>query len=144
MSKSKTVAQAAQAAAPADVGAAPGGDDGAAQQAGTADAGADAGADDSGAGADQAGTSASDAGAPASDAGTPEPGGDQTTSPPARPERMRAVVLFSGAALSHRVGTVVEGPADVVERLQIAGDVDAHPGAVEAALAGGGDPVSLE
>lgn len=156
MTKANTAAKAAQNAAPADVGAAPGAGDDGTQNNGPANAGAGAGADDSGAGADQAGAGASDTGSTAGDAGDAgavgqgtagDAGGASGDTPPvlaAAPERMRAVVLFSGAALSHRVGTVVEGPADVIDRLEIAGDVDSHPGAVEAALAGGATPVSVE
>lgn len=132
MSKSSSAAKAAQPAAPA---AATEGDHATQPQANT---GAEAATSDAGADAAQAGAGASNgAEQQANDAGA-------LTAPSAAPARMRAVVIYQGGALSQPIGTVIEGPADAIDRLEIAGDVDSHPSAVEAALAGGAAPVSVE
>jgi hypothetical protein len=154
MTKSNTAAAVAKTATPAGVGA------GAADEPQrTEPANAGTGAIDTGAGADQAGADAANTGASTENAGDSAGAGDSAAldqaasvnqpgaTLPASPvvvERLRAVVLFSGAGVSHRVGAVVEGPADLIDRLDAAGDVDSHPSAVDAALAGGVAPVSLE
>lgn len=145
MTKSRTAARAATTAAP--VGAVAGADDDASQSTTAADSGA--GAADTGAGSDPAGTGAADTGShDGGSVGHVDATAAQTDAVrPASaesPQRMRAVVLFSGGPLSQPVGSVIEGPVDLVDRLQIAGDVDSHPSAVEAALAGGATPVSVE